>query len=365
VSAARPPRLLFYTESQQAGGAELALGYLLGALAPEIEAGVLCTSTAVGEAIASHRPGVTVATVRTPEGIADRRALSEHVRAVRAFAPTILHGNQAWPWACGYGELAGMLTPGVRVVAVDHLPISSDVRRVRRYGRQLLARRLDAHVAVGERVARMVEEVAGLRHGSVLAVPNGVPNAPLEALPALVPGPVIGSLGRLADQKGYDLLVRCLPQLPDATLVLVGDGPEREALTALAASLGVVDRLLITGWSGEARRYLPTFDVFALPSRWEGMPLGILEAMHAGLPVVAGDVGSVAEAVLDGGTGFVVPAEDHAALGERLGRLLADASLRERMGRRGREVANASFTDKVMAARYERLYARLLGAPSG
>jgi glycosyltransferase involved in cell wall biosynthesis len=247
----------------------------------------------------------------------------------------------------------------VRVVAVDHLPIPSPVPRVRRYGRRLLARCLDAHVAVGERAARTIEEVVGLARGSVLSVPNGVPNAPLDSLPPLAGGLVIGSLGRLVDQKGFDLLVRALPELHDATVVLVGDGPEREALKALAASLGVADRLLITGWSAEARRYLPTFDVFALPSRWEGMPLGILEAMHAGLPVVAADVGSVAEAVLEGETGYVVPVGDPLAVRDRLGRLLADASLREQFGDRGRIVARERFTDVVMARSYEQLYRRL------
>ncbi|HSZ05115.1 MAG TPA: glycosyltransferase family 4 protein [Solirubrobacteraceae bacterium] len=359
----RPARLLLYTDSQELGGAELALGYLLGALTPEIEVAVLSTCDAVGRAIAGHRAGVPVRTVRAPRGRRDRRALAEHVRAVRAFAPDILHGNQAWPWACAYGELAGVLTPGVRVVAVDHLPVSGAIPRSRRLARRLLARRLHAHVAVGERAARLVEQIVGLPRDSVLAVPNGVPAAPVEPLPALAAGPVIGSLGRLTEQKGFDLLVRALPELPTATLVLVGDGPERDALQALARELGVADRLLVTGWSAEPRRHLPGFDVFALPSRWEGMPLGILEAMHAGLPVLATDVGSVAEAVLDGDSGYVVAADDLPALRGRLARLLDDPALRRRMGERGRAVARERFTDTAMARRYEDLYARLLGRP--
>jgi glycosyltransferase involved in cell wall biosynthesis len=366
VSVGTVLRLLVYTESQEVGGAELALGYLLGALVPEIEVGVLCTSAAVGQAVADHRSGTRVFTVRAPVGIRDYRALGEHWRIVRSFAPTILHANQTWPWGCAYGELAGLLTPGVRVLAVDQLAKSgSGLRRVQRHGRRLLARRLDAHVAVGVRAARMIEQAVGLADGSVLSVPNGVPIVQLDPLPPLAATHVIGSLGRLVDQKGFDLLVRALPELPDATLVLVGDGPEREALNTLAASLGVANRLHITGWSAEARRYLPTFDVFALPSRWEGMPLSILEAMQAGLPVVAADVASVAEAVLDGETGYVVPAEDAAAVCDRLGRLLANLSLRKRMGERGRIVAEERFTDVVMARGYEELYRRLTGAPTG
>jgi len=355
-------RLLVYTQSREFGGAEQALGYLLGALAPEISVGVLCTTGAVGEALAACRTGVPVILATPPSGLRDRRALAEHVRAVRRFAPGILHANQAWPWDCAYGELAGMLTPGVRVLAVDHLALDSPVPRRRRIGRQLLARRLDAHVAVGERAARMIERFVGLPPDSVTSVPNGVPSTTPQPLPSPAAGPIVGSLGRLVEQKGFDLLIRALPRLPGATLVLVGDGPQRDTLVALAESLGVSDRLLITGWSREARRYLPTFDIFALPSRWEGMPLSILEAMHAGLPVLAADVASVSEVVLDGETGFVVAPEDQDAICDRLQRLLGDASLRARMGERGRARAAERFTDLVMAARYEDIYSALTSA---
>lgn len=277
MSGATRIRLLAYTDSDTIGGAELALGYLLGALAREIEVGVLATSAEVGEALAAHRPGVRFTVVRPPVGAGDRRALLAHMRAIRSHSPDILHANQAWPWACGYGEVAALLCPGVRVVAVDHLPLASAVPRWRIAARRLLARRLHAHVSVGERSAREVESILGLHPGSVGAVPNGVPlgrDEPSE--PALAPAPTVGSVGRLTEQKGYDLLIRALPGLPGATVVLVGDGPQRELLEDLAAQLGVAERLRITGWTDDPRPYLSAFDVFALPSRWEGMPLGIL-----------------------------------------------------------------------------------------
>jgi glycosyltransferase involved in cell wall biosynthesis len=354
-------RLLAYSDSRQVGGAELALGYLLGALDPAVETGVLAVDAQVGEAIAAHRPGTGFAVVRPPEGLRDRAALAQHRRAIRAFAPDVLHANQAHPWACGYAELAAQLTPGVRVVAVNHLPMDGDIPRTRRLGRRLLARRFDAHVAVGERAARLVEGFVGLPAGSVRGVANGVPAEQPPPAERLAAGPIVGSLGRLTDQKGFDALVRALPELPDATLVLVGDGPERGSLEALAAELGVAERLVVTGWTADARRHLPAFDVFALPSRWEGMPLVILEAMHAGLPVLASDVGSVAEAVADGETGYVVAPGDDRALRERLAELLGDAALRRRLGDRARAVARDCFTAEAMARRYEAVYRDVLG----
>lgn len=366
MSPTRAPRLLVYTDSREVGGAELAVGYLLGALDPRVEVGVLAVSAEVGRAIAEHRAaGTPVTVVRAPAGMRDGTALREHLRAVRAFAPDILHANQAFPWDCGYGEVAGLLAPGVRVLAVDHLPLDGEIPRVRRAARRLLARRLNAHVSVGEHAARLIERIVGLPAGSVGAIANGVPPR-AEQAPA---GParraqgtvVIGSLGRLTAQKGYDLLVRCLPELPGARLMLVGDGPERGALEGLARSLSVADRLEITGWSARARERLADFDVFALASGWEGMPLSILEAMHAGLPVLGTDVGSVAEAVLDGETGYVVAPARLDLMRDRLGRLVESPELRLRMGERGRAVAGERFTDAVMARRYEALYERLAG----
>lgn len=359
MTGSRPLRLLAYTDSRQLGGAEIALGYLLGALCSEIEVGVLAIDREVGEAIASSRAATALITVPPPRERSDMRSLAEHVRAVRAFAPDILHANHAWPWACGHGELAGLTVPGVEVLAVHHLPLASPVPRLRRHLRRLLSLRLSRHLAVGERVARMIEQMLGLADGSVGAVANGVPAPSRAAEPISARHgrpPVIGSLGRLTDQKGYDLLLRALPRLPGATLVLVGDGPERGALERTAAQLGVADRLVITGWLREARAQLNGFDVFALPSRWEGMPLGILEAMHAGLPVLAADVGSVAEVVQDAQSGFLVPSDDVEALADRLARLLADSELRARMGGRGRALALERFTDSAMARRYEAVY---------
>jgi glycosyltransferase involved in cell wall biosynthesis len=380
-------RLLAYTDAQTVGGAELALGYLLGALAGEIEVGVLATNAEVAAALATYRANMPVSVVAPPVGVRDRSALVAHMRAIRAHAPDILHANQAWPWACGYGEVAALLSPGVRVVAVDHLPVASAVPRRQILARRWLAGRLHAHVAVGERSARAVESILGLRRGAVGAVPNGVPPVLESSLPesslspsfpaALGPelasdggpsppaatgrAPVIGSVGRLTEQKGYDLLVRALPGLLGATVVLVGDGPQRGALEELAARLGVADRLRITGWSADPRRHLAAFDVFALPSHWEGMPLGILEAMHAGLPVVASDVGSVAEAVSDGETGLLVAPGDAEALCASLAGLLAAPQLRARMGARGRAVALERFTATAMARRYEAVYRAAMG----
>jgi glycosyltransferase involved in cell wall biosynthesis len=213
-----------------------------------------------------------------------------------------------------------------------------------------------AHVTVGERSARELERVTGLPPGSVRTIRNGVPDVPLEPLPRPRAGPIIGSLGRLEPTKGFDVLLRALPAIPEATLVLVGEGSDRGALEELADALGVGERVVFAGWSEDARRQLTTFDVFALPSRFEASPLSVLEAMLASLPVVASDVGSVGEAVENGRTGILVAPEDPEALGRALRGLLDDPDRAQALGHRGREQALERFSVDGMVQAYERLY---------
>jgi len=283
----------------------------------------------------------------------------EHVRAMRALRPDIVHAN-LWATVSGqYGVLAALLTPGARAVVVEQSPLATRSGWQRRFKR-LTSRRLAAHVAVGERAARMVEDMIGLPAGAVRTIYNGVPDVPVDPLPRLADGPVVGALGRLSREKGFDVAVRALRRLPDATLVLVGEGPERERLEALAVELGVDQRLKLVGWSDEPRRFLGGFDVFVLPSRHEGFPLAVVEAMLAEVPVVAADVGSVREAVRDGETGYLVPPEDVDALAERLGGVLADAEVARRLGRMGRARAVEHFTAEAMARAFESLYREIL-----
>lgn len=352
--------LLVYTDATSLGGAEASLGNLLGALRADIETTVLGVDAKVVEAIAARRPASSAQVVPPVRDKRDLGPIVAHVRALRRLRPQICQVNLRTPYACQYGLLAAHCVRGVRVVAVEHLPFATQ-HPIRRWLKRMSSRPLAAHVAVGEHAARLIEQEAGLRAGSVRTIHNGVPDDHIEPLPRLADGLVVGSVGRLDEQKGYDVLIAALPSLPGATAVLVGDGPARAELEELARRHGVADRVILTGWETDARRYLGGFDVFVLPSRYEGFPLSIVEAMLAGLPVVATDVGSVSECVLGGETGTVVPADDRERLVAAIVPLLESADLRMRMGERGRERARSLFTVDVMARSYEQLYAEILG----
>jgi glycosyltransferase involved in cell wall biosynthesis len=352
-------RVAFYTDAREVGGAEISLGNLVEALGPRVDAVVVGTDRAVVGRVAACRPGTESVVLPTIHGKWHIAAIAAHSRAFRRLRPEILHVNLNSTGASPWAILCGLSVPGVRVVAVEHLP--HPIRRTsRRYLAKVASRFLAAHVAVGDLAAERTARFIGVPRGSIRTIRNGVPDLDLEPLARPRQGSIIGSLGRLDEQKAYDVLVRSLPQLPGVSAVVVGEGGERARLVELAERLGVSERFILPGWSNEARRHLTTFDIFVLPSRLEGLPLVLLEAMLAGLPIVASDVGSVSEAVVEGSTGILVPPDDADALAHAIDRLVRDTELRRLMGDRGRRRARELFTVDEMASRYEALYDEVL-----
>jgi glycosyltransferase involved in cell wall biosynthesis len=356
--SARPLRLAVYTDSTEIGGAERSLATLIAALRPGIDLTVVGVDQEVVAEIAAARPGCSTLVLPPVRNKFHLGPILAHLRALRRLEADVFQANLRHPWSCQYGIAAALRARGTRVIAVEHLPVPPSGWLQRRLKRAT-SRRLAAHVSVGLRSARTLESLIGLAAGSIRTIHNGIAEAEIGAVERPFPGPTIVAVGRLSRQKGFDLLLRALASLPGVSLVLIGDGPRRGELERLAGELGLSERLLMTGWADDVRPYLRAAEVLALPSRWESFPLVVLEAMFAGLPVVAADVGSVKEAVLEGETGLVVPTENVEALAEALARLLDDPGLRAAMGRRAAEVAHERFNAGRMAEAFESLYAEV------
>lgn len=350
-------RLVAFCDSRERGGAEISLATLLKALDSSIDVVVMGPDPETVQWVASHRPGADVELVRRSSGYRDLRGFSSRVAAIRRVRPDVFQANLTSPWFTQDALAAASLVRDVRSIAVVHLPTPPPSRRVQRLTR-LVSRTLDAQVAVGDASARELEALIGLPAGAVRTIHNGIeeltppsPEARADARRTVL------AVGRLHRQKGFDLLLRAIALIPDARAVVVGDGEERRALEALACELGIADRVEFPGWDDRVRERFASADVLALPSRFEAFPLTILEAMSAGLAVVATDVGSVADAVVDGETGVLVPSESVDALAGAIAKLLDDEPRRNELGRRGRERAQRLFTAEAMARAYERLYA--------
>lgn len=364
-------RLTAFTDSDQVGGAEISLANLLGALDPGIQISVMGTDEAVVRRIASARGDASTILVPSINGVRDLRAMQATRRALKADQCDILHLSLSTPWACRYAILAAASIPRIKSVAVEQLVMPLPTRRVR-FLKRWSSKTLAAHIAVGRASARDLEEDADLPRGSISTIHNGVPiprnaqekppQSKTEQTNTLSDRKQLVTLARLDHVKGLDLLQDALVNLPNVYAVVVGEGPERSALEKRSIELGLNKRFTLMGWSDDARSILDDADLFVLPSRAEGLPLSICEAMFAQLAVVACDVGSVREVVEHGVTGLLVPADDASALRDAIASLLADEPLRRSMGSAGLAVAAAEFTAEAMARKYEAIYSEILNS---
>lgn len=338
----------------------MSLRNLIAALDADVRIAIMGVDASVCAWIASARLDAEIALVRAPTHKLALARLFALRRQIARAKPDVFHANLRTVADARYAVCAALTVPGVAVVVVEHSPLRPGTRLGRWLKRQT-SRRLAAHVAVGDRAARLIEAGAGLPTGSVVVVHNGVPDEGPAASRNGSNSIVAGTFARLDADKGIDVLLRAAVSLDDVGLLIAGDGPARESLLAEAATNGLSERARFLPWSETTRALLDEIDVFVLPSRLEAFPLSILEAMMAGRPVLATDVGSIREAVVDGTTGLVVPAGDDDSLRRSLERLSAEPEERRRMGEAGRARALELFTADRMARSFERLYGGVLG----
>lgn len=214
-----------------------------------------------------------------------------------------------------------------------------------------------------ERIAadewRKRRRVELIRNGIDIAAYARGPSMPIPGLERRAGEVVIGTVAGLRRVKDLPRLVRAVATLPaNVRLVIVGEGPEREAIAAAAAAAGIADRLVMPGFMAEPARWIGHFDLLALSSQSEQAPIAVIEAMAAGLPIVSPDVGDVAAMV--SGQNFPFVAADEPAFRKALATLAENAALRARVGHANHDVAAARFDESTMVAAYENLYGRAL-----
>lgn len=214
--------------------------------------------------------------------------------------------------------------------------------------------------------SRTLQSIAGMRwkRPDAVRIPNGIDTAryvdpePLS-IPGFVRQPgelVIGTVAGLREVKNLPRLVRAVAPIANARLIIVGEGPERERIAAEAEARGMADRLIMPGFLPDPHRYIGHLDIFALSSDSEQFPISLIEAMAAGLPVVATRVGDVSSMVADANGRFIVAPSDEAAFAKKLAALAADPAKRATLGQRNRAHAVAEYDETSMIARYSALY---------
>lgn len=368
------PRVVHLIDNLGYGGAERVALELVTSIDRERYAPLLCITRSItvpparmerlrefraagGEVLQLDRSRALDATAWRPL-LADLRTHPAHV----------IHGHMTGSstWAVVLGRL--LRFPAI--VVHDHGSPPAPDRRLRVVQRAL-ARGSHAIIAVSEADRQRWIQTTGVDPGRVRVIPNAVSVTPapvptdLRAELGLAPGtPLIGCVGLLRKEKAQIVLVEAAARLrdthPDARVVLIGYGPEREALQSAIAQHGLGDRVLLLGLREDVSALLGGFDVTVCCSDREGIPLSVLEYMGTARPIVATRVGGLPELIDHEVHGLLVRPRDPGALADAIGRLLDDRALAAALGEQARERRAREFDPATVVRRLEGLYDELL-----
>jgi glycosyltransferase involved in cell wall biosynthesis len=366
----RKLRIAYLIDHMGPGGAQEILLSLIENRSPGIEAKVYSlrdrtlptVAARLARAEVSHRTlGLTGPALLAPMRL--RRWLTSD-------APDLLHTFLDVSNSLGPACVATMTRPRPHVIRhIDNDPYRH-YRWITRRGLPLLRPWVTAHIAVSPALAVASHRL--FRSASIEVVPPGIDlqrfgegGGRSEALPAAQPAQegvaTIGTVARLTDQKGLDRLIEAIAPIrarwPGLRVLIAGDGPRRAALEAQADRLGLTPVVSFLGHIADVRPVYRALDVFVLPSRHEGSPLALVEAMAMGVPVVATRVVGSADLVRDGSTGVLVESERSQALAEAVIRLLADPARRASLAREARRWVRAERSAASMARKIEAIYA--------
>ena len=353
--------LAVYSDATALGGAEVNLSRVLTALPDSILVTVMGVDAEVVQWLRDHRPGSQGMVLPPITGRDDLTGMWLHRAMLVRLGARVVQFNLSTASSCQWAILAASTVPGLERVVVENSPMgvwSATSGALKRLTSQHLA----AHIAVGDRTARLIEESSGLPADSIGTIYHGVPDVGRAAVERS-DAPTLLTVARHDPVKGVDVLLDALALTRGpARVVLIGDGTEGDALRRQCHRLGLDERVEFRPlpWDERAADLMWAFDALVLPSRLEGFPVTIAEAMLAGLPVIATDVGSVREAVLPGETGWIVPPEDPAALAAAIDELVADPDAARRMGARARQLAAEQFRIDATVEAYLALYRRIL-----
>lgn len=367
-------RVLFAVTSMPVGGAETLLVNLVRRLdqwrfAPEIVC--LKAPGPLGEELARELP-VHARLIRGKYDVTVLPRLARLMKRRGADAVVTVGAGDKMFW----GRLAARVA-GVPVVAsaLHSTGWPDGVGRLNR----MLTPLTDAFIAVARPHARHLVEHTGFPAEKVHVIPNGVDTRRFAPAPdraavrrslGLSPAaPVVAILAALRPEKNHEMFLRAAARVrrrvSDARFLVIGDGPRRAPLEALAESLRLGDAVRFLGSRGDVAQVLPAASVLALTSHNEANPVSILEAMSCGVPVVATDVGSVSETVRHGVTGLLCPAGDEEALAGGLVELLEEPVRAAQMGAAGRRLVVDAWSLDAMVAGYERLLLGLYKTKTG
>lgn len=377
-STTRPARILHLHSTFDLGGKEARAVRLMNHFGSAAHHTILTAVTDALGARAAIAPGIRADFPTDAPSLAGKPNLARYRKFADYFAnfDLILSYN----WGAMDGVMArtifNSITPLPPVIHHEDGFNEDEAVRLktkRNWFRMVALARTDALVVPSHTLEQIALKVWKQPESRVRRIPNGIDVAAYAKRPqkGTIPGfqrrdgeIVIGTLAGLRAVKNLPRLVRAVAALDrPVRLVIVGEGPERGAIEAEAARLGLADRLLMPGFLKNPARYVGLFDIFALSSDSEQQPISVMEAMAAGLPVAAPMVGDVAHMVAPDNAILLGEPGSEAGLVDCLKRLADDPALRTALGKANRAKAEAEFEERRMLERYAALYGRAMGRP--
>jgi glycosyltransferase involved in cell wall biosynthesis len=281
----------------------------------------------------------------------------------------VIHTHNTQPFIDG--TIGALLSNVKTIVHTDHARDFPDKKRYM-FAEWLMSNFAYKIVGCSEHTSQNLMKYEKISRRKLVTIPNGIDGRKLsinidktakrKELRILEEGPIIGLGVRLSEQKGITYLLKAMPgvikQFPNISLVIAGEGPLEKELKEETFSLGINKHVFFIGPRLDIPELLKLFDIYVLPSLWEGLPMVLLEAMAAGCPIIATDVGGVSTAVRSGINGILVKSENTRSLTNEINCLLMDDSLRNTFSKNGIEIFYKEFSAEIMTKKYERLYLR-------
>jgi glycosyltransferase involved in cell wall biosynthesis len=360
---------LLVVDSLEVGGAERHVVDLAVALSRrEYEVTVACS--VAGDLSESLEEANVL--VRSPlDQLVKRRVSAGYARALRRLAKEerfdLVHAHV---YASAAAAAIATVGTGVPLVVTEHTEAIWRGRRARLVTRWF-CRRASRVIAVSDAVKRRLVKQDDVPPEKIAVIPNAVPAIPdsESGTPPLRDElrdrPLVGVLARLQPEKGVATFLKAgahvAKVVPQACFIVVGDGPLRTELEVLVRRLCMEQNVRFLGFRSDPRALIELLEVLVVPSLTEGAPLVVLEAMAAGVPIVASAVGGIPDQIRHEGEGLLVPPGDPAALADAVLKLLKDPGLARRMGASGCRKATTVFSHAEMVARTENVYRAALG----
>jgi glycosyltransferase involved in cell wall biosynthesis len=314
-----------------------------------------------------EKSGVPVTLIPQKQQGTDYLSFLKVAQHFKLMKPDVIHTHNTQPFIDG--TIAAKMTGVKRIIHTDHARSFPDKCRYM-FAERIMSNFAFKVVGVSDDTSRNLMKYEHISEKKITTIPNGIDSSRYDIvvdkekkrkeIGIRQSGPIIGVAVRLAEQKGLTYLLDAMPEIvkvyPDVSLVIAGDGPLKKELENQAELLGIRTNVFFLGLRLDINELLRVFDVYAMPSLWEGLPMILLEAMAAGCPIVATDVGGNSCAIKNNHNGYLINPANPIEIKNAILSILQNPVLSDKFKIAGKDIFFRYYDSTIMTKKYEALY---------